>query len=248
MTYEKIVEKIKKAYSKVEATGINGHKAIQLNVRGEGEGALYIEAAGGKFNVQPYEYYDNDAVVTISSKVLLYIIDGIEEPSDAYSAVKLGIIGDVDLAIAILALRKVSVAKKTVKKAEDAARKAAKKAMPVADKAVKETKKAAKKAVEAAKPIADKAVEETKKAAKKAAENAKPMAEKAVNETKKTVKRAAATASKAIKAAADSIKEDQESNKVEKAATKAEKAALDAELAKAEESVKAATKKKEGKE
>ncbi|MBR6275068.1 MAG: hypothetical protein IKR27_08705 [Lachnospiraceae bacterium] len=55
MTYEKIVERLQKAYAKAEGWDISGHKAIQINIRGEGEGALYIEVSEGKFNVQPYE-------------------------------------------------------------------------------------------------------------------------------------------------------------------------------------------------
>ena len=229
MTYEKLVEKIKKAYAKAEATGIDGHKAIQLNVRGEGEGALYIEVSEGKFNVQPYEYYDNDAVVTISSKVLIDILEGDINPEDAFVEQKLHIIGDAYSANLILSLRKVNTAKKTYKKAVEETKKATKKAIeaakPVAEKAVKETKKATKKAIEVATPVAEKAVEETKKAAKKAAESAKPAAKKAMDETKKSVKKAAATASKAIKAAAQSVKEDQEASKVEKAEDNLKKAA-----------------------
>ena len=45
MTYEKIVEKVKKALSKVDASGVKGHLAVQVDVYGEGEGAFYIEVS-----------------------------------------------------------------------------------------------------------------------------------------------------------------------------------------------------------
>ena len=133
----------------------------QINIRGEGEGALYIEVSEGKFNVQPYEYYDNDASVTITSKLILDILDGKEEPGDAYGAQKFSIVGDVEVANKILSLRTVSPVKKAVKKATDETKKAAKKATA-------ETKKVAKKATAETKKVAKKATAETKKAAKKA--------------------------------------------------------------------------------
>lgn len=216
MTYEKIVEKMRKAFVTADGWDVNEHKAIQINVRGEGEGALYIELDGGKFNVQPYEYYDNNAEVTIPAKVLHDILDGKVEPAAAYDELKFSIFGDAGLALAILAIRKIPVTKKAAKKAEDTAKKAVKAAKPAAKKAADETKKAAKKAVEAAKPAAKKAVEaakpaakkvadETKKAAKKAedtakkaVEAAKPVAKKAADETKKVAKKAEDTAKKAV--------------------------------------------------
>lgn len=61
-TYESIVAKAK-ALEKKSAKKIDEHVAIQVNVEGEGEGIFYIEIADHKVSVEPYDYYDNDAVL-----------------------------------------------------------------------------------------------------------------------------------------------------------------------------------------
>lgn len=61
-TYESIVAKAK-ALEKKSAKKIDEHIAIQVNVEGEGEGIFYIEIADHKVSVEPYDYYDNDAVL-----------------------------------------------------------------------------------------------------------------------------------------------------------------------------------------
>ncbi len=214
MTYEKIVEKVQKAYAKAEGWDVDGHKAIQINVKGEGEGAFYIEVSEGKFNVQPYDYYDNDALVDIDSKVLIDVVDGKVEPADAYAAQKYTVAGNVEVANKILSLRTVSAAKKAVKKAAEETKKVAKKATAetkkVAKKAEAETKKATKKATETAKKVAADTKKETKKVAKKATAETKKVAKKATEETKKvagvakeTAKVTADTAAKGAKETAD---------------------------------------------
>ena len=241
MTYEKIVEKMRKAFVTADGWDVNEHKAIQINVRGEGEGALYIELDGGKFNVQPYEYYDNNAEVTIPAKVLHDILDGKVEPAAAYDELKFSIFGDAGLALAILAIRKIPATKKAAKKAEDTAKKAVKAAKPAAKKAADETKKAAKKAVEAAKPAAKKAVEAAKPAAKKVADETKKAAKKAEDTAKKAVEKAEDTAKKAVEAAKPVAKKAADETK--KVAKKAEDTAKKA-VAKKPVAVKPAEEKK----
>ena len=85
MVYEEIVGKMKAAYEAADAGGITEHAAIQFNISGEGEGAFYIEVAGGKVYVQPYEYYDRDAIVTTNASTLLEIAEGKLNIQDAVS-------------------------------------------------------------------------------------------------------------------------------------------------------------------
>ncbi len=95
MVYEEIVGKMKAAYEAADAGGITEHAAIQFNISGEGEGAFYIEVAGGKVYVQPYEYYDRDAIVTTNASTLLEIAEGKLNIGDAVSANRLWIDGNV---------------------------------------------------------------------------------------------------------------------------------------------------------
>lgn len=87
MTYEAIVKKVKAAYSKKDASKVNDHLAIQFNVTGEGEGALYLEIADGKLFVEPYDYYDRDVLVTAGAKELIAVAEG---KTDFESAIQAG--------------------------------------------------------------------------------------------------------------------------------------------------------------
>ena len=76
MTYEQIVEKVKKALAKVDASGVKGHLAVQVDVYGEGEGAFYIEVKNGKVDVQPYEYFDHDLRIRCTAGEIISIVEG----------------------------------------------------------------------------------------------------------------------------------------------------------------------------
>ncbi|MBO6298583.1 MAG: hypothetical protein J6N53_07020 [Lachnospiraceae bacterium] len=53
MTYEEVVREAQKIVSKVDASDIKDHLAVQYNITGEGEGAFYMEVKGGRIEVQP---------------------------------------------------------------------------------------------------------------------------------------------------------------------------------------------------
>ena len=76
MIYEQIVEKVKKALAKVDASGVKGHLAVQVDVYGEGEGAFYIEVKDGKVDVQPYEYFDHDLRIRCTAGEIISIVEG----------------------------------------------------------------------------------------------------------------------------------------------------------------------------
>lgn len=76
MTYEKIVEKVKKALAKADVSEVKEHLAVQVDVYGEGEGAFYIEAKDGKVNVQPYEYFDLDLRIRCTGDEIIALAEG----------------------------------------------------------------------------------------------------------------------------------------------------------------------------
>ena len=51
MTYEEIVYKLQECSIKAKTKEIKQHIAVQFNIYGEGEGALYIEISGGRMYV-----------------------------------------------------------------------------------------------------------------------------------------------------------------------------------------------------
>ena len=110
MTYEELVTKCKDAYATADASAIAEHVAVQFNIRGEGEGALYLEIADGKVNVQPFEYYDRNAIITTNAQALVDIATGNLTITEAYNKGTLYVDGD---------LGKASLLEKIVLKKEE---------------------------------------------------------------------------------------------------------------------------------
>ncbi|MBE6827279.1 MAG: SCP2 sterol-binding domain-containing protein [Ruminococcaceae bacterium] len=107
MTYEQVVAKVKAKFADADASSIEGTQAIQINLEGKNvEGIFYIEAKDGKVNVEPYDYHDNWATVTIAPTNLLKILDGKLDPAAAYAADKVVINGSADAVMRILKLAK----------------------------------------------------------------------------------------------------------------------------------------------
>ena len=118
MTYEELVKAVKGAYGKADASKVSEHVAIQFDVKGEGEGAFYVEIADGKVNVEPFEYYDNDAKVVIASEDLVAMTEGKLDIEKAVSEGKVTVEGNVEKAMALkaLAVKKAAAKKPAAKK------------------------------------------------------------------------------------------------------------------------------------
>ena len=104
MTYEELVKTLKDTYESADASEVKEHIAIQFNIKGEGEGAFYLEIGDGKVNIQPYEYYDRDVLVTAQAKDLLDIFAGKMDFVDAFNN---GVIGAEGNLIKALGLKDV---------------------------------------------------------------------------------------------------------------------------------------------
>ena len=96
MTYEEIVEKVRERLKGVDTSPVNGLLAIQVNITGEGEGAFYVEVKDGKLSVEPYEYYDRQAMITMKSKNFLALLEGKLDPVAAFTLCKLKVDGSID--------------------------------------------------------------------------------------------------------------------------------------------------------
>ena len=101
MTYQELVEEIRKLYEEVDASEIEEHVAIQININGEAEGALYIEFADGQIEVQPYEYFDRDLIINTDFETAIDLANGDIEMYDAYAEEKITVWGNLDKAIEI---------------------------------------------------------------------------------------------------------------------------------------------------
>ena len=106
MTYEEMFAKVKKMFADADVSGIGEHLAYQFNVTGEAAGSFYAEVKDGKLYVEPYEYYDRDAMFTCSAETLFKIASGKTDPILAVTLGKLKAEGSIDKALKLKDLLK----------------------------------------------------------------------------------------------------------------------------------------------
>lgn len=144
MTYEELVAKAKKEFSKADASKINEKLAIQFNVTGEAAGAFYLEIKDGNIAVEPYEYYDRDVIVTADADTLVKIASGKLGIEAAYLTGKIKAEGNLGKGLLLKNLgkkvAKKAPAKKTAAKAETKTEKAPAKKATAKKPAEKKTK------------------------------------------------------------------------------------------------------------
>ncbi len=107
MTYEQVVAKVKAKFQDVDASAIDGVVALQINLEGKStNGIFYIEVKDHKVNVEPYEYYDRHAIVTVNPTNLLKLVEGKLDPIEAYTKGKVTIDGDAGAVLTVINLAK----------------------------------------------------------------------------------------------------------------------------------------------
>lgn len=99
MTYEQLFRTIKEMFMKADVSKISDHLAFQFNITGEGEGAFYAEVKDGKLYVEPYEYYDRDAIFICSADTLIKLASGKLDPIFAFTVGKLKVEGSLEKAM-----------------------------------------------------------------------------------------------------------------------------------------------------
>ncbi len=124
MTYVDLFYEIKGKFMGADVSDIHEHLAFQFNIEDEeAGGAFYVEVKDGVLHVEPYEYYDRDAMFICSSEVLLKIADGEMDPIAAFTDQKLRVEGNIEKALRlkeIIELKKGAAQEKSIaKKAAD---------------------------------------------------------------------------------------------------------------------------------
>lgn len=99
MTYAEVFVAIKEKFMAADTSDIKEHLAYQFNITGEGSGIFYAEVKDGVLSVEPYEYYDRDAMFTCSAETLIKIADGKMDPIMAFTLQKLKVEGNIDKAL-----------------------------------------------------------------------------------------------------------------------------------------------------
>ena len=108
MTYEQIVSATKAKFEKANTKKIKETLAIQVNIEGKNvNGIFYIEVKDGKVNVEPYDYYDHNAIVYAAPSNIMKMLDGKLKPEAAFKQGKVKIDGDTAVAAKIFSLAKI---------------------------------------------------------------------------------------------------------------------------------------------
>ncbi|MCD8037686.1 MAG: SCP2 sterol-binding domain-containing protein [Lachnospiraceae bacterium] len=119
MTYAEFFYEIKGKFMGADVSDIKEHLAFQFNIEDEEAGGIfYVEAKDGVLYVEPYEYYDRDAMFTCTPEVLMKIAEGEMDPVWAFTTQKLKVEGNIDKALKLndIIQRKKKEMKKAVKK------------------------------------------------------------------------------------------------------------------------------------
>lgn len=95
MKYEELIEIVREGTKNTKVSRTVGHAAFQFNVKGEAEGAFYVEIYDGRVYVEPYEYYDRDLIIVTTADVILQLLKGTLHPKAAYTDGLMELHGDV---------------------------------------------------------------------------------------------------------------------------------------------------------
>lgn len=130
MTYDQLVKELQNIFAKRDGNKIQEHIAVQFTVLGEAGGALYLEIADGQIDIQPYEYYNRNALVVLSAEVLMNLAKGKADVIEGRNNYQIYVDGDINKVVTVFAIpaKKVKTVKKVAKKtaaAETPAKKAA---------------------------------------------------------------------------------------------------------------------------
>lgn len=91
--------RVKGMFIQADVSDITAHLAYQFNITGEAEGIFYVEVKEGKLYVEPYEYFDRDAIFTCSAETLFKLAEGKTDPILAFTTGKLKVEGNIDKAL-----------------------------------------------------------------------------------------------------------------------------------------------------
>lgn len=108
MIFQAVFNDIKEQLMKADVPQNQDFFAIQVNLIGFGGGVFYVKHDNGKLYVEPYEYYDRNALIMISINNLKLIADGQLDAVEAYNDGKVVIEGDISKAIELIKILKIS--------------------------------------------------------------------------------------------------------------------------------------------
>lgn len=100
MTYADFFAEIKNKFMGTDVSDIHEHLAYQFAIEDEEAGGIfYVEVKDGELSVEPYEYYDRDAMFISDPDTLMKIAEGKIDPVWAFTTQKLKVEGNIEKAL-----------------------------------------------------------------------------------------------------------------------------------------------------
>ena len=206
MTFFEMFDAAKAGFANANVSGLNGHVAIQIEVTEDGCGIFYAEVTDGVLNVQPYDYRDNTAAVTLPHSTLFALLRRETTLPEAAAQEKAFVQGCMESAAKLFAA--VPAPKKAEAPKKEAAPTVEKKPACCKATAAETKKETACKAT--ATPVVETKTEATCKAAAPVVEEKKETATTPVKATAPVVEEKKEAAATTAKAAAPVVEEKKE--------------------------------------
>lgn len=206
MTFFEMFDAAKAGFANANVSGLNGHVAIQIEVTEDGCGIFYAEVTDGVLNVQPYDYRDNTAAVTLPHSTLFALLRRETTLPEAVAQEKAFVQGCMESAAKLFAA--VPAPKKAEAPKKEAAPTVEKKPACCKATAAETKKETACKAT--ATPVVETKTEATCKAAAPVVEEKKETATTPVKATAPVVEEKKEAAATTAKAAAPVVEEKKE--------------------------------------
>ena len=107
MTFQEKFDELKSKYGKIDESALSEPFAVQINMtEDESSGTFYAAYINGVFSIEPYDYRDHTAMITVPVAVLEKILAGKADPVAKYLAGEIAVEGSVDHALNLVKLMK----------------------------------------------------------------------------------------------------------------------------------------------
>lgn len=98
MILPNVLKKLRKVAENTDVSNVD-FLAVQVNLTDNDPGVFYVEVKDHQINIEPYNYYDRNCAITITSTNFNKLVDGKMDAVEAFLSGKLTVEGDVDKAL-----------------------------------------------------------------------------------------------------------------------------------------------------
>jgi putative sterol carrier protein len=98
MKFADFFHQLREQYLTTNVRNTKDRLAIQINLTGTKEetGTFYVEIKDGHLAIEPYDYYDRDASITISMSDFQQVLSHKLDPLSAYTTGRMIVFGNVE--------------------------------------------------------------------------------------------------------------------------------------------------------